>query len=211
VGKTFTANDYHLMASGWAQTLFKTIPGWNINIRGKEHIPSIKQTNYIIVANHESAVDILAIYFLNIQFRWLAKKEIFKFPLIGHTMKSSGYVPIKRGCRESHQQALEKCKHILRTNTPLLFFPEGTRSTAGSPKTFKLGAFRLALEHNLPILPIVIKGSNRLLTKGSLAPNKETVQIEVLPPTMHNKGEDVVDYTKRVQRIIVDKHSKSSL
>ena len=82
--KRLNTSDYHLIATKWAQSFFNLIPGWKLIINGKHNIPKHRK-DYIIVANHESAVDILAIYFLNIQFRWLAKKESFIVTMMGKT------------------------------------------------------------------------------------------------------------------------------
>ena len=204
--KRFTKSNYHLLATGWAQSFFNLIPGWRLTINGRHNIPKRKKS-YIIIANHESAVDILAIYFLNIQFRWLAKKESFQVPLIGQIMSRAGYIPIERGSKKSHQQALQSCTEALQTNMPVLFFPEGTRSTFGYPKAFKIGAFKLAKECRIPILPIVIKGSGHLLKKGSLAPNKGHVQLSILPLIDSEDNESILEYTERVQKLIVKKHA----
>ena len=122
-------------------------------------------------------------------------------------MKSAGYIPIERGSKESHQKALQACKEKLKKNMSILFFPEGTRSTSGSPKSFKVGAFKLSKECKLPILPIVLKGSGQLLKKGSLAPNKEIVQLSVLPLVSHKHDESISDYTERVRELIVNQHA----
>ena len=144
--------------------MFKSIPIWSLKIDGHKNIPQAGQS-YIIVANHESATDILAIYQLGIQFRWLLKDSIFRLPLLNKALKWADYVPIQRGDKDSHQKALKHCQEHLKNRTPVLFFPEGTRSTTGSPKAFKTGAFHLAKQSNVPVLPIVLCGAGNLLQK----------------------------------------------
>ena len=146
-------------------------PGWSMQLIGNELLPP-EGTPCVIVANHESATDILALYYLRRQFRWLSKEENFKFPLIGWGMRSAGYIPLKRG-NKSSRRALKLCKENLRRQIPVLFFPEGTRSTLGYPKTFKPGAFKISQEMNLPVLPIVLKGAGKLLNKAAWPPTKQ--------------------------------------
>lgn len=203
--KKTSTDDVHNIASKWGRSLFSLVPGWNIKIHNKDNLPKGK-VSYVIVANHESGADILAIYFLNIQFRWLAKKELFKTPLIGLAMRLSGCIPIKRGDKVSHKQALDKCSLNLKDNTPVVFFPEGTRSTSGSPKSFKKGAFKLAIENNVPVLPMVLLGAGDLIKKGTLCPKKGTVHMKVLELTKAYDSESVDDYTLRVENLIKEEH-----
>lgn len=195
----------HSLATRWAHSLFELTPGWSMKLLNKELLPP-EGTPCIIVANHESATDILALYYLKRQFRWLSKEENFKVPLIGWGMKAAGYIPIKRGNKESSKRALEICKENLRRNIPVLFFPEGTRSTLGYPKTFKPGAFKLSQEMDLPVLPIILKGAGKLLLKGSLAPNKATITMKILPMIHSEENESLADYTLRVENLMKEVH-----
>ena len=207
--KRYTSNRAHKIASLWGKSLLMIVPGWKILLEGKENIPKDKET-FIITANHESATDILGLYFLGIQFRWLAKIEAFRIPVVGTAMRWAGYIPIIRGQRESHAKALDQCRKLLYNQTPVLFFPEGTRSTTGKPKNFKIGAFLLAKECQLPILPIVLYGAGKLLKKHSIAPKAATVHIKILPLTSIQEAETVEDFCKRVQNMIVKEHEKIS-
>jgi len=194
----------HLRSSKWGRDLFRFTPVWSIQISGKENIPN--SGNFVIVANHESATDMLALNYLQIQFRWLAKKEAFKIPCIGQAMKWSGYIPIHRGAKESHKTAIDLCKKTIEEKTPVLFFPEGTRSTLGYPKDFKVGAFKVAKEVGVSVLPIVLKGAGKLLKKGSLTPNKATMVVKILAPISSPQEEAIEDFTKRVEELIIKEH-----
>lgn len=197
----------HELATKWAHTLFKLTPGWSMQLIGIELLPP-EGTRCVIVANHESATDILALYYLKRQFRWLSKEENFKVPLIGWGMTAAGYIPIKRGNKESSRRALELCKEKIKRNIPVLFFPEGTRSTLGHPKTFKPGAFKIAQEMNVPILPIVLKGAGKLLNKGSMAPNKATITVKILEMIQPEENETLSDFTLRVEKLMCQEHQK---
>lgn len=200
----------HLRAAKWARSLFFLTPGWSIRIINRDFIPQ-QDVSLVIVANHESAADVLSLNYLHMQFRWLAKKELFRTPLIGKAMKWAGYISIERGVKESHIRALEECKKTIERKIPVLFFPEGTRSTLGHPKAFKIGAFKLAKEMNVPILPIVLKGAGKLLEKGSLAPSRATIVIKLLDLTECQADESVQDFTTRVEELIRDEHKKITL
>lgn len=195
----------HRLCQSWGNTLFHWTPGWSISIKGLEHLEALGHSPAIIVSNHESATDILAFYQLDLQFRWLAKKRMFEFPLIGGAMRSAEYVGVERGNKESHGKALDASRDILRSGTSMLFFPEGTRSTTGHPGKFKIGAFKLAMEENRPILPVALIGSGRLMKKGTLAPNKARIDLCIMKPQKHHKDEDIQDYTKRIENLIREK------
>ncbi len=199
----------HRFASFWGKTIFTLIPGWKITISGKENLPQDGQ-GYVIVANHESMSDILAMYYLGIQFRWLSKEAVFKYPLIGQAMRWAKYVPILRGDRASGQIAMQASKEHLHRGIPMFFFPEGTRSIDGVIKTFKPGAFKLAHDEQVMILPVAIHGAMQLLPKHSLVPGKAHVKIKILPPVAPPSREDSKDITpfaETVRQSIIAAHA----
>jgi 1-acyl-sn-glycerol-3-phosphate acyltransferase len=202
-----TTHACHKVATKWAQTILNYTPGWEINISGQENLLS-DGTPCVIVANHESSTDILAMYYLGVQFRWLAKKEIFSIPLVGKSMKWAGYVPLDRSSKESALDALKISADWLKSGTPMFFFPEGTRSTTGKVKKFKPGAFKLAIDCNVPIVPVVIKGAGNLLKKGSMQPNSATVLVKILPKITARTDETVEQFSLRTQEIISTEHSQ---
>ena len=206
--KPHTTDRGHKVATLWGKSLLQIVPGWKIILEGKENIPHSSEKPFIITANHESATDILALYYLNIQFRWLAKIEAFKIPVVGTAMRWAGYIPIIRGKKESHTKALNKCRELLQNKTPVLFFPEGTRSTIGKPKKFKVGAFLLAKECQVPVVPIVLFGAGKLLRKHSISPKAATVHIKILPAQNIKESESVDEFCKRVESLIVSEHEK---
>jgi len=209
-GKHHPSNASHDVASRWARSIMRLTPGWKINVEGKENLPKFGEA-CVIVANHESATDILAMYYLGVQFRWLAKREIFKLPLIGNSMKWAGYVPIDRNDTDSHRKALRTSAEWLENGTPMFFFPEGTRSKTGKVKKFKRGAFKLASDCSASVLPVCIKGAGKLLQKGTMIPRPATVYVKVLPKITKNEDETVDQFTTRVQTTIEKHHSELGL
>lgn len=196
------AHRMHEFACSWARGIVALIPGWNYAIEGAEHLPKGDDDPIIVTANHQSAVDILAIMVLSIQFRWLSKASVFNLPLIGLIMHWIDYIPIERGSIDSHKQALRRLTEKLKKGVSVVFFPEGTRSKTGKLKEFKVGAFKLSKEQDLPILPIALVGTRDMLEKDAFIPAPATMTIKVLPRVKINPGEDLEDFAARVRGMI---------
>ena len=156
----------HLFTCFWASLYTWVMPPWHIRIEGKEHVR--KDATYMVVMNHQSQLDILVVFRLFFHFKWVSKIEMFKIPLIGWNMRLNRYISLKRGDKESVAQMISGCEDRIDEGSSIFMFPEGTRSPDGEVKAFKLGAFQLALKKKIPILPIVISGTNRALPKYSI-------------------------------------------
>jgi 1-acyl-sn-glycerol-3-phosphate acyltransferase len=184
------------------------MPGWRVTVKGVENVPPEGQAA-VLVANHESMADIWGMFFLKTQFRWLSKASVFKIPMVGPAMKWAGYVPIERGERASHSNAMTAAADRLKMGLKMFYFPEGTRSSDGQIKPFKMGAFRLAQEAQVPVVPIAIHGAAELMTKGSGLPGRSHVHIIVLPalpPPAPNEA-SLPDYAERVRQSIIAVHA----
>ena len=156
----------HLFTCFWASLYTWMMPPWRIRIEGRENVR--KDVAYMIVSNHQSQLDILVAFRLFFHYKWVSKTEIFRLPLIGWNMVLNRYIRLKRGDRKSVEQMLDECEVHLNEGSSIFMFPEGTRSPDGEIKAFKLGAFQLALKKKVPILPVVISGTNKALPKYSL-------------------------------------------
>jgi 1-acyl-sn-glycerol-3-phosphate acyltransferase len=104
---------------------------------------------------------------LPVQFRWLAKAELFKIPIFGRAMRGVGYISIDRSNRKSAFESLKQAALTIRNGTSVLIFPEGTRSRDGRILPFKKGGFVLAVDAGVPVVPIIIKGTGGSCPKGS--------------------------------------------
>lgn len=199
----------HWIASLWGRTLMASMPGWQVHVEGQQHLPK-RGKAVVMVANHESMTDIWAMYYLGVQFRWLSKDSIFRIPIIGTTMKWCGYVAVNRTSRESGSEAMRQSALRLAMGIPMFFFPEGTRSVDGKIKNFKLGAFKLAQNAGVPVLPIVIHGAGDLFAKGSMVPGKGArVHIKILNPVeTPPKNTDLDQYAARIRQMIVEAHQE---
>ena len=155
----------HYFTSFWGSIYTWVMPPWSVSIEGKEHIG--KKT-YVVVSNHQSLLDILVSFRIFFPFKWVSKAEIFRIPFIGWNMTLNRYIKLTRGDRKSIQMMLEGCNKALAGGSSVYLFPEGTRSKTGVVKLFKPGAFLLAKDNKVPILPIVINGTKDALPKKSL-------------------------------------------
>lgn len=138
--------------------------GVTVDVQGLENLDPHKPVVY--AANHQSWFDIFAILGkLPVQFRWLAKEELFRIPIMGYAMRLIGYVPIDRSDRKKAFQSLEEASQRVREGTSIVIFPEGTRSRDGVIQPFKKGGIILAIKSGQPIVPISLSGSYKILPK----------------------------------------------
>lgn len=151
----------------WQSTLITCLmPVWKVNIQGKEKIPD--KGTFVIIANHQSLLDILVINSLRLRYKWVSKAENSKVPFLGWYLVMANYLTVDRQNDESKSLMLAKAYNCLKGGTSVMIFPEGTRSHDGDVGYFRRGAFQLALETGLPVLPLVIDGTGGVLPKHSL-------------------------------------------
>jgi 1-acyl-sn-glycerol-3-phosphate acyltransferase len=180
-----------------------------MTVEGRENL-SPKNEVVIYISNHESMMDIPAAHYLGRHFAWMSKASIFKTPVLGTLMRLGRCVPIERGSRNSAQSALLLCKYmLLKLKWPVFMFPEGTRSVTGRMKEFKYGAFTLSMETEIPIQPIVMRGTHAIVEKGSLLFNKSNVVLKILPKMTALEGETLIDFVYRVREVMVEHHKES--
>jgi 1-acyl-sn-glycerol-3-phosphate acyltransferase len=124
----------------------------------------------------------LAVYgYLPVEFKWVMKKELLKMPFVGASCKALGHVFVDRANSEEANQSLIDAKDKITDGVSAFFFPEGTRSPDGELKNFKKGAFRMAQSLNLPILPVSIKGANKIMAANSLIICPNTITMTIHP------------------------------
>jgi 1-acyl-sn-glycerol-3-phosphate acyltransferase len=172
----------------WPGLLFRKLavvtvalnPLWRVRITG--YRVSDPRRPYVVVSNHESLVDILLISHLPWEMKWLSKAELFRLPFLGWDMWLAGDIPVERGTARSAVRALQRCRIALQRKVSVIIFPEGTRSPTGALLPFKDGAFRLAIEAGVPILPLVVAGTRTALAKRDWRVAPATAEVRVLPP-----------------------------
>lgn len=194
----------HLYTCFWGSLYTWIMPSWRIRVEGREKVR--RNATYMIVMNHQSQLDILVAFRLFVHYKWVSKIEIFKVPLIGWNMILNRYVKLKRGDKESIEQMMEDCEERLAEGSSVFFFPEGTRSFDGNIKSFKLGAFQLAHKMKVPILPIVVSGTNKALPKYSMnfhGTQKILIRVFDEIPYESYKDKSVEETAETVRRFMI--------
>jgi 1-acyl-sn-glycerol-3-phosphate acyltransferase len=196
----------HVYSCFWAQIMFYLNPFWRLEIEGRQKLPW--RGAAVLVSNHESLGDILVLFGLYRPFKWVSKREVFRWPFLGWNMRYNDYVPLVRGDKQSIAKMMDHCRSWLERGVPVLLFPEGTRSPDSEVKPFKDGAFRLACEVGCPVVPIVLTGTADTLPKhGYLISPKADCRVRVLDPIDPAPfGGDVAALRDHVrERIIAEK------
>jgi 1-acyl-sn-glycerol-3-phosphate acyltransferase len=194
----------HLYTCAWAYHYVSCLPLWRARFSGREHIRS-GQT-YVLVANHQSMGDILVLFGLFKHYKWVSKRAIFRVPFIGWNMSLNDYVALLRGDPKSIELMMQQCRAHLRRASSVMMFPEGTRSIDGEMKPFKHGAFTLASELGLPVVPIVIDGTRDALPKHGLmleTPWFMPIRVQVLEAVQPAQGEGASALAERVRAIML--------
>lgn len=171
----------HWLGSLWARSIVALNPFWDVTVIGRENIGDNK--NYIMVSNHQSMGDILVVYSIAKNFKWIAKQSIFMVPMLGWAMHCCGYISLKRGKHGSIRDSFNDACAWLKRGVSVLIFPEGTRSPDGTMRAFKNGAFKMARETGVDILPMVIVGTSEALSKGHwIMSHKVRMTLKILSP-----------------------------
>ncbi len=171
-------------------------PFWTVRIEGAQP----ESGAYVCTSNHQSFLDIFGMARQKREMKWIAKEEIFKLPFFGLYFRLSGDIPVNRGDRESGGAALTRARWYLDRGMPVMIFPEGTRSRDGKLGPFKPGAFRLAIEAQVPILPVAVTGSAYGMPKGSPWIRPTLVIVRLLPP-VETKGMTGADVLKLMEDV----------
>ena len=157
---------------------------------------------YVMVLNHNSMVDILSIYNLPLVFKWVSKKEVYRIPIVGRLLLAHGDIVINRAStKEAMQLVHTRGKEWLAKGASVAIFPEGTRSKDGEIHNFKAGAFILAKDAEVPILPIVLEGTDRVARKGFFMNWSNRITIKILPPV---SKQDVVE--RPIKEVMAEVH-----
>lgn len=171
----------HLILMQQSYLLVKMIPIWKIKIEGREKAK--RGETYVIISNHQSVLDTLIINCLRYRFKWVSKIENMKIPVLGLYLRMADYITVNRGNEDSKVEMLEKSLNCLKNGTSVMIFPEGTRSKDMEIALFRRGAFQLAIEAGVPILPIMLEGTGGILPKhGLIFSSGFNITIRVLDP-----------------------------
>jgi 1-acyl-sn-glycerol-3-phosphate acyltransferase len=167
----------HNYARLWGWLIVKS-SGVRVALSGIDHIE--RGRPHILMANHQGAYDIFALLaYMPVDFKWLAKEELFKIPILGWAMKAAGYISIDRKGKRRALESMQRAVTKIREGSSVLVFPEGTRSPDGRIHPFKKGGFTLAVKAGVPIIPISIRGSREVLPRSSLRVKPGKIHIVI--------------------------------
>jgi 1-acyl-sn-glycerol-3-phosphate acyltransferase len=169
-----------MIAKSWARVLAYLTP-MPVSVEGAENADPLR--SYVVVANHISQFDILALYgWLDLDLKWVIKMELRKVPGLGIGCEKAGHIFINRRDPEQAKKAVNKATAGLDGGVGILFFAEGTRSLDGRLLPFKKGAFRIATTQNLPILPVTLLGTGDVLPSKTLRLFPGRAKVIIHPP-----------------------------
>jgi 1-acyl-sn-glycerol-3-phosphate acyltransferase len=184
----------------WASLYTWLNPFWSVKIIDKHKIDRKKV--YVMISNHQSLVDILAIYRFFTHYKWVSKVENAMAPFAGWNMRLNRHVLFDRRSKSGIVKMIQDCIRTIKEGSSIMIFPEGTRSKDGNIQRFKDGAFRVALETKSPILPIVLDGSSNALPKNEyIFRNNSKIVVKILDEIPYESFKD-----KSGKEIAADMH-----
>lgn len=176
-----------VFAVTWARWLAWLTP-ISVTVEGEDNAD--RNRSYVVISNHQSMYDIIVIYgFLALDLKWVMKQELRKIPAIGIGCEKAGHIFIDRRNPQRAKQALNEALARLSHGIGMLFFVEGTRSMDGRLLPFKKGAFRTAIEQQIPILPVTLIGTREILPNGTVRLFPGAARM-VVHPCIETEGMD---------------------
>lgn len=207
IGSLFDAEGrwQHACARTWSWLILKT-SGIRVHVEGLEHVHHGETAIYCV--NHQSAMDI-PILFVNlpVQFRFVAKRSLFNLPFMGWHLRRSGHIPVDRDRPQQAMKSMKKVAQEIRKGKSVMLFPEGHRSRNGQLLPFKAGSFYIAILSGVPIVPITINGTPRVLKPDTYHVRAGQTEMIVHPavPTQGLTLHDVDALSQRVRNIIASR------
>lgn len=174
-----------------------------VKVKGRKKIK--KHTSYIFVPNHQGSFDIFLIYgFLGRNFKWMMKMSLRKIPFVGKACESAGHIYVDRSGPKRVLETIIKAKNSLKDGVSLVVFPEGARTYTGHMGKFKKGAFQLADDLQLPIVPVTIDGSFEVLSRTGkwISPHRMILTIHDPIPPKGKGSENIKELMKESYEII---------
>lgn len=161
------------------EALVTAFPFWHVTVEGTLPPPP---ATFVVVPNHQSLVDALAVARLPREMKWIGKEEVFRIPWLGWAFHLAGHVPVDRSDRVSGSAALRRLRRYLDAGIPVGLFAEGTRSRDGTLRAFRAGPFKLAVDAGVPVVPVAIHGAGEAMPPDHAAIRRSEVRVRILAP-----------------------------
>ena len=176
-----------------------------VHVRGREHIERGK--SYVFVANHQGAFDIFMIYgFLGVPIKWVMKAGLEKIPFVGAACRAAGFIFVDNSSSKAAARSVREAERALKSGASIAIFPEGSRTKTGRMGRFKKGAYQMAADQHLPIIPITLNGPFDVLPIGSLNLHRRPMEMvihEAIPAeSMDPSHEGLQQMANRTREII---------
>ena len=187
----------HKVQQFWSRSFYRLmfLP---VTVEGLEHIQ--QGQSYVFVSNHQSMFDVWLIYgWLPVIFKWLMKAELRKVPFVGTACKAAGHIFVDRRNPKAAMESMEEVKKQLKDGVCTVIFPEGTRTKDGQVGRFKRSAFQIALDLQLPVVPISLSGCYNVLPKGKPFVYRRPVRMYVGEPidiTQFENNNDAIEFVR---------------
>ncbi|MBO4978166.1 MAG: 1-acyl-sn-glycerol-3-phosphate acyltransferase [Muribaculaceae bacterium] len=193
MGRTFGYWPGHI----WAR-VFCILSLVRVRVVGADRVE--KNKSYVFVANHQGAYDIFAIYgYLGHQFRWMMKKGLEKIPLVGYSCRVSGHIYVDNSSPAAVRATMAEAEKRLSGGMSVVVFPEGSRTPDGKMHAFRRGAFALAVEFGLPVVPVTIDGAYSVMPRQAMLPRYGTITLTIHQP-IYPDGEGRHDLAQLMER-----------
>ena len=175
-----------------------------ITVKGRENID--RKRSYVFVANHQGAFDIFLIYgFLGVPIKWVMKAGIGKIPFVGAACRAAGFIFVDNSSPKAAARSVLEAERCLKNGASIVVFPEGSRTSTGKMIRFKKGAYQMAVDQHLPIIPITLNGPFDVLPIGSLNVHPHRMEMVIHPEaptadmdTSHKGMQQFVDKTQEI-------------
>lgn len=177
-----------------------------VSIFGSEHLPK-EGGAYVVVANHQSAFDIYALYgYIDLPFKWVLKEELRRMPFVGWASQAAGFIFVDDQRLSSITQTLADANKTLQEGNSIFIFPEGSRTFTGQMTRFKKGAFVMASQLGVPVLPVSIDGAFDILKRGGKLAHPNRIKLTIHPPidptTFGEPPRSIMLLASEAQRVI---------
>lgn len=186
----------------WAK-LFCIMTFVKVSVNGRENIS--KGTSYVFVANHQGAYDIFSIYgYLGHNFKWMMKKSLERIPLVGYSCRKAGHIFVDNRTPTAIRQTMEDAERQLAGGMSVVVFPEGSRTFDGKVYAFKRGAYTLAVEFGLPVVPVTIDGAFKIMPRTAWLPRPGHIILTIHKPIeASNDGHDLKNLMEQSREEII--------